>query len=316
MAEDVLISGATGFIGRNLLPRLLDAGLRVRAMSRRPPDKLDFAAHDHLEIVRADLLDSNSLAGVFDGVDVAFYLVHSMDGSVGHEKDFVARDKTAARNFARGAAQAGVDQIVYLSGLKPPGRASAHLESRREVEHIFAAGEVALTVLRAGFIIGDGSAGCVMLDALTETMDTLMVIPDFDNRTQPAYIDDVVAALIACLTLGEQAQAQVFEIGSRETVTYRELIEMYAGFAARQLDIVEVPWAPRGLSSAWISAISGLPYGLIQALSEGLSTDLLISDERLYEICDVPRTSPREAIRQAVAAREGARRLAAPRFAY
>ena len=301
MPEQILLSGATGFIGRNLLPGLLEAGHRVRATSRRAPSQIDFIPHDNLELAQVDLLDGDSVEGAFGGVDTAFYLVHSMEGSVGHEKEFVDRDKQAARNFARCAAAAGVGQIVYVSGLKPPGEASAHLESRREVERILAEGDVPLTVIRAGFIIGDGSAGCTMLDALTRTMDTLMVIPDFHNVTQPAFIDDVVAALMCCLTHHEQTAGQTFEIGSREKVRYCDLIRMYADFAGRDLELVEVPWAPRSLGSAWISAISELPYGLIQALSEGLSTDLCIGDESLYEICDVPRTPPKEAVRRAIA---------------
>jgi uncharacterized protein YbjT (DUF2867 family) len=300
MSQRILVSGATGFIGRNLLPELLDAGHQVRATSRRPARKLGFVPHVNLELAQADLLDWSSLAEVFDGIDVAFYLVHSMEGSVGHEKDFVERDKIAARNFARGAAEAGVEQIVYVSGLKPPGYASAHLESRREVERILSESDVALTVVRAGFIIGDGSAGCIMLDALTRTMDTLMVIPDFDNCTQPAYIDDVVAALVCCMTHRDATAGEVFEIGSRERVSYRKLIEMYARFSGHSLKLLQVPWAPRSIGSAWISAISDLPYGLIQALSEGLSTDLFVEDESLYQICDIPRTSPEEAIRRTV----------------
>lgn len=305
MSDQILVSGATGFIGRNLLPHLLDAGHRVRATSRKPTHHLDFVPHDRLELVQADLLDASSLDGVFEGVDAAFYLVHSMEGSVGHEKDFVERDKDAARNFARRAAEAGVEQIIYVSGLKPPGHASAHLESRREVERILSEGNSPLTVVRAGFIIGDGSAGCVMLDALTRTMDTLMVIPEFDNCTQPAYIDDVVAALMCCLTHRDDTAGRVFEVGSCERVSYRRLIEMYAKFSGHTLELIEVPWAPRSIGSAWISAISDLPYGLIQALSEGLSTDLFVEDEELYAICDVPRTSPKEAIRRVVEASRG-----------
>lgn len=300
MAEHILLTGATGFIGRHLLPALLDAGHRVRATSRRPAHQLDLTPHDNLECIQLDLLDGTSLDGTFEGIDTAFYLIHSMGGGVGREKEFVERDKRAARNFARRAARAGVSQIVYLSGLKPPGRASAHLESRREVERILLEGEVPLTVIRAGFIIGDGSAGCIMLDALTRTMDTLMVVPEFHNHTQPVYVDDVVAALMCCLSHRDQTLGQTFEVGSREQVTYLELIQMYARFAGRRLELIEVPWMPRSLGAVWLSAISDLPYGLIQALSEGLVTDLPVEDESIYQICDLPRTSPEEAMRLAV----------------
>lgn len=296
----ILLTGATGFIGHHLLPLLLDAGHRVRATSRRPAHQLDIPAHDNLECVQLDLLDGRSLDGIFAGIDTAFYLIHSMGGGIGREKEFVERDKQAARNFAGRAARAGVSQIVYLSGLKPPGQASAHLESRREVERILSEGDVPLTVLRAGFIIGDGSAGCTMLDALTRTMDTLMVVPEFHNRTQPAYVDDVVAAMMCCMEHRDQTCGRTFEVGSREQVTYLELIQLYADCAGRHLEFIDVPWMPRSLGAVWLSAISDLPYGLIQALSEGLVTDLPVEDESLYEICELPRTSPEEAMRLAV----------------
>lgn len=306
MAQQILLTGATGFIGRHLLPRLLDAGHRVRATSRRPAHQLDIPTHDNLECIQLDLVDRASFDRTFDGIDTAFYLIHSMGGGIGREKEFVERDKQAARNFACCAASAGVRQIVYLSGLKPPGQASAHLESRQEVERILsgkgtgAKGDVPLTVLRAGFIIGDGSAGCTMLDALTRTMDTLMVVPEFHNRTQPAYVDDVIAALMCCMSHRDQTAGRTFEVGSREQVTYLELIQMYADCAGRRLELIEVPWMPRSLGAVWLSAISDLPYGLIQALSEGLVTDLPVEDESLYEICDLPRTSPEKAMRWAV----------------
>lgn len=302
MSETILLTGATGFIGRHLLPKLLDEGHTVRAVSRRPADKLGLAPHERLEAVRADLLDAASLEAAFEGVDAAFYLVHSMEGGVGQEDDFVARDKRAAQNFARAAERAGVEQIIYLSGLKPPGQASAHLASRREVERILSQCEVPLTVLRAGFIIGDGSAGCVMLDALTRTMDTLMVVPDFHNVTQPAFVDDVIEALWCCLSHRDETAGQTFDVGSETPVTYRHLIATHAANAGRRLELVDVPWAPKWLGAAWISAISELPYSLIRALSDGLKTDLCVEDERLYDICQIPRTPPDEAIRRAVAA--------------
>ncbi len=268
MPETILLTGATGFIGHHLQPRLLAEGHHVRAVSRQPR-AADFPPHERLDFVKADLLDPAGLQDAFVGVDAAFYLVHSMEGGVGQDRDFVERDKRAARNFARCAEAAGVRQTIYLSGLKPPGEGSAHLKSRREVERILAESDVALTVLRAGFIIGDGSAGCVMLDALTKTMDTLLVVPEFHNATQPAFVDDVVEALVCCLSHRDDTAEETFEVGSTERVSYRDLIAMYADYSGRDLELLEVPWAPRSIGAAWIAAISELPYSLIRASERG-----------------------------------------------
>ena len=309
MPDTILLTGATGFVGHHLLPPLLQEGHRVRAMSRCPAHKTDLLPHQNLEVVQADLLDEDSLRGALEGVDTAYYLIHSLGGGVGHEKDFVFTDRNAAQNFAAQAERAGIKQTVYLSGLLPPDQASPHLASRREVERVLSTSEVPLTVLRAGFIIGDESAGCIMLDALTRSLDTLLVVPEFYSVTQPAYIDDVVNALLCCLHRRDEVVAKTLEVGSEEQVSYRELIELYAQAADRKLDFVDVPWAPRSLGAAFISAISELPYGLIRALSEGLTTnllietDLVVQDESLYEMCPLARTAPEEAIRRAVASR-------------
>jgi uncharacterized protein YbjT (DUF2867 family) len=300
--KTVLLTGATGFLGGFLLESLLERGYRVRATSRRPPHLVDLPDHPNLEIVRADMLRRSDLKTLFRGVDAAFYLVHSMDGGVGEAEEFVEKDREAARNFAEYAERADVGQIVYVSGLKPDKPISKHLSSRNEVERVLAESTVPLTVLRAGFIIGPGSAGYQMLTAVLSELSVMMTIPEFSSETNPAYVGDVVDALICCIEHLDETAGETFEIGSRETVTYREIMEFFAEYMGVDVEFVDVPWAPRAFGAAYISSISNLPYGLVRALSDGLEVDLYVTDERLYDVCRLPRTSPREAVRKSLRA--------------
>lgn len=296
----VLLTGATGFLGGFLLDALLERGYRVRATSRRPPHLVDLPDHPNLELVRADMLRRSDLKTLFRGVDAAFYLVHSMEGGVGDAEEFVEKDREAARNFAQFAERDGVEQIVYVSGLKPDKPISKHLESRNEVERVLDESDVPLTVIRAGFIIGPGSAGYQMLTSMLDRLTVMMTIPEFANETNPAYVQDVVEALICCIEHPDQTGGETFEVGSTEVVSYREIMEYFAEFMGKNVEFVDVPWAPRAFGAAFISSISDLPYGLVRALSDGLEVSLYVTDERIYDICDVPRTSPRDAVRKSL----------------
>lgn len=298
--DTVLLTGATGFLGGFLLEALLERGYRVRATSRRPPHLVDLPEHPDLEIVKADLLRRSDLKTVFRDVAAAFYLVHSMEGGIGDADAFVEKDRRAARNFAEYAERAGVGQIVYVSGLKPETPISKHLESRNEVERVLGESTVPLTVLRAGFIIGPGSAGYQMLTSLLDQLDVMLTIPEYDSETNPAYVEDVVEALICCIEHPEQTADEVFEVGSREVISYRGIMELFAEYLDEDVEWIDVPWAPRAFGAAFVSSLSDLSYGLVRALSDGLAVDLYVNDERIYDICDVPRTSPREAVRRSL----------------
>lgn len=280
----VLLTGATGFIGRRLLDSLLTHGARVRAVSRRPPHKTGLPQDLHLEVVQGDVLNPADLDRLLAGVSVAYYLIHSMEGGVEQVGDFVEKDRDAALAFGRAAARAGCSRIVYLSGLEPSEFVSAHLKSRNDVEGYLACGGVPVTTLRAGFIIGPGSAGFQMLQGIVGQLKTLMVNPDMYHKTQPAFIDDVVQALTLCLEQPAYTRGATFDLGAKEAVSYLDMIKAFCKHKGRPMRFIDVPWVPRELASAYICAVSDLPYALVMSLSEGLRTDLLATNRELYTL--------------------------------
>ena len=297
----VLVTGATGFIGRRLVDALLDDGEEVRAMSRRPAAQTGLPRDLRLELIQGDVQDPASLTRARHGVDALYYLVHSMEGGVGEEEAFIELDRLGARHMARAAADAGVSQIIYLSALEPPEDISAHLRSRLEVEAELRATGVPVTVLRAGFIIGPESAGFRMLRGIAGRLKVIMLHPDMHHRTQPAFIDDVITALVATRQLAPTTLNQTYDLGSREIVEYADMIRDFCRLSGRHVRFEEVPWVPRRMASIYIAAISDLPYGLVLSLSHGLATDLFVEHTALYDLCPkLQRTHPTEAMRRAL----------------
>lgn len=297
----VVLTGATGFIGRRLLARLLDRGHRVRAVSRRSAAQTGLGPHPNLEIVQADVLNKSHLPDVVAGARAAFYLVHSMEGDIGEEDAFIEKDRQASNNFGQAARDAGLSQILYLSGLRPTHEVSTHLSSRYEVELCLANWNVPVTVLRAGFIIGPQSAGFKMLQGVTSRLSTMLINPDMHHQTQPVYVDDVIDALVLSLENPEQVQGHTFDVGSRETASYFDMIRAFCKHQNVAVKFLEVPWVPQALASVYLSAVTDLPYALISSLSKGLSADLYAENEEIYSIFpQLPRTSPDEALRLSI----------------
>jgi uncharacterized protein YbjT (DUF2867 family) len=299
----VVLTGATGFIGKHLLPVLLGRGHRVRAVSRRGLGSRRPSC-DLFEEVCADLGDEQALERVLSGARVAIYLVHSMEGGVDEREAFARREEQMALGFGRAAARQGVEHIIYLGGLQSEDEeVSEHLRSRAQVERALAKGEVSVTTLRAGFIIGPGSAAFEMLRALTDRMRLMMIPPQLEHVTQPSCIEDVVDALVSCVEQPERVRGETLDVGMRERMSYFEIVELYRDVAGRDVQFLRVPWAPRQLSAVYVAAISGLSFTLVAALSEGMEVDLTLSDERLYELFpSLSRSTPREAMERSVRA--------------
>src|SRR6476619_5069727 len=212
----VLVTGATGFIGRRLVPELVERGLKVRAMTRRPE------AYDGPgEAVGGDVHDRSSLSDPLAGVDAAVYLVHSLD-----DPDFERKDAEAARTFGRAAAAAGVKQIVYMGGLgAEDDDLSAHLRSRREVEGLLGEAGVPVTVLRAAIVVGSGGISWELTRQLVKNLPAMVVPRWVSTHTQPIALDDVVRYLVG-VAGHEEALGKVFEIGGPDQLTYVDMLRV------------------------------------------------------------------------------------------
>src|ERR1700712_1598861 len=243
----ILVTGATGFIGRRLVPALIDEGHDVRAMTRRPE------AYDGPGApVGGDVNDADTLGPALEGVDVAYYLVHSLDAD-----DFEERDARAAQAFGEAAASAGVRQVVYLGGLGADNaELSAHLRSRREVEGLLGGGGVPVTVLRAGIVIGRGGISWELTRQLVKNLPAMVVPKWVATRTQPIAVDDVIRYLVGVAD-ESRALGKVFEIGGPEQMTYLEMMEVASEVAnGRRVPIFTVPVLTPRLSSYWISLVT------------------------------------------------------------
>lgn len=286
-----LVTGATGYIGGRLAPRLLDAGYEVRCLSRSAARLRDVPWSSRVEVVQGDLSDSATLASAFDGVDVAYFLVHSLG-----QKDFEDRDRTAAQNFAMAAKAAGVSRIVYLGGPEPPpgDDISPHLRSREEVARILLAGGVPTAVLRAAVIIGSGSASFEMLRYLTERLPVMVTPRWVSNRIQPISVRDVLRYLIGAATLPADVN-RAFDIAGTDVLTYREMMQRYARVAGlRHRVIVPVrplsPW----LSAHWVGVVTPVPNAIARPLVASLIHEAVAHEHDIAQYIpdEIPPGSP------------------------
>ncbi|SDL93141.1 Uncharacterized conserved protein YbjT, contains NAD(P)-binding and DUF2867 domains [Halogranum gelatinilyticum] len=278
----VLVTGATGFVGSRLVPALLDANHEVTVLVR---DAGRYTGPAAARVVEGDLLEPGSFDAALD-VDAAYYLVHSMQSG----GDFEDRDRRAARNFSAAASTAGVDRVVYLGGLgSERDRLSEHLKSRREVEHILADGDYALTTLRAAIIVGKGSAGFEMVRQLAKRLP-LMVTPKWvDTECQPIAIDDVVAYLVGVLDVPETA-GETYEIGGPDVLTYGEMLQKTGEQMGYRPLIVAVPVLTPRLSAYWVDLVTDVPKGVARPLIEGLRNPVVVNDDRICDLVPVELT--------------------------
>lgn len=292
----VVVTGATGYIGGRLVPRLLERGFRVRCLVRsvRKLRARPWADHPNVELVTADLEEFDTLREALVGAGAAYYLVHSM---VVAGAEYAEADLLLARNFARAAEQAGVKRILYLGGLGETGDGlSKHLRSRREVEAALAEGSVPVTVLRAAMIIGSGSASFEILRYLTERLPFMVTPRWVKTRCQPIGIRDVLLDLVGCLE-NDRTIGLTLDIGGKDVRTYAEIIQITA--EARGLSrrlIVPVPVLTPRLSSLWIHLVTPVPARIARPLAEGLRNEVVCRDTRVTELLPRERLGVREAI--------------------
>ena len=296
----VLVTGATGYIGGRLVPRLLDAGYRVRCVARSL-DKVrarPWAGRDGVELVQADVEDEAALGEALRGCTAAYYLVHSM---IVAGADYAERDRVLATTFGRAAAAAGVGRIVYLGGLGEEGsHLSAHLSSRREVEAALADGGVPVTTLRAAMIIGSGSASFEILRYLVERLPVMVTPRWVGTESQPIAVRDVLHYLVACLQVPETA-GRAIDIGGPDVLPYRELMQvMAAALGLRRRVIVPVPVLTPRLSSLWIHLVTPVSSRIARPLAEGLRNPVVCRDGEAQRLMPHERLPARGAIAAAL----------------
>ncbi|BCR05579.1 NAD(P)-dependent oxidoreductase [Desulfuromonas versatilis] len=299
-AKPILVLGATGYIGGRLVPRLLEAGYRVRAAARNPAKLRSraWSGHPQLELVQADVLDLHSLAEAAAGCGAAYYLVHSMNPRV---TDFARTDREAAQNMVTAAATAGLERIIYLGGLgQDDPSLSHHLRSRSEVGRILQAGGVPATILRAAMIIGSGSASFEILRYLVDRLPVMITPRWIDTPCQPIGVRNVLQYLVGCLECPETIGG-TFDIGQPEVVSYRRLMEIYAEEAGlHRRWIIPVPVLTPRLSAYWIHLVTPVPAAIAMPLAEGLRNPVICTDTRIRELIPQGLFDCRKAIRLAL----------------
>jgi uncharacterized protein YbjT (DUF2867 family) len=297
----ILVTGASGYVGGRLVPALLQAGYRVRAMGRFV-EKLacrPWAHHPGIERVQGDALDLSSLKAAVAGCGVAYYLVHSM---IAQKGGFVEADRAAARNMVAAAEAAGVERIIYLGGLAEAnhGNLSAHLASRIEVADILRSGRVPTTDLRAPMILGSGSASFEIMRYLVEHLPVMTTPRWVRSLNQPIAISNVIGYLVGCLEHPETT-GETFDIGGPDVMTYQRLLDVYAEEAGlRKRVIIPVPVLTPTLSAYWIRFVRPVPTAIALPLTQGLTSDAVCRENRIREIIPQNLISCREAIQVAL----------------
>jgi len=287
----ILVSGASGFIGRRLVRRLLlwpgSTNWSIRCMTRNANSLSGYFQDDrgNLEFVQADVQNYPELVKALAGVDIAFYLIHSMEGSSKEWKKFAERDRNAAENFAKAVNEAGVSRVIYLGGLTyaPDQELSKHMRSRMEVGEILKKSNAAVTIFRAAVILGQGGGSFQMLQYLVERLP-LMVCPKWVlTKCQPIAIDDVVEYLVRSIETNE-TKSKTFDIGGPEILTYLDMMVQYGKTLKKSIKIIIIPYLTPRLSSYWIDLITPVKASLARPLIDSLRHEAIVKDNSIANI--------------------------------
>lgn len=306
-ARLAVVTGATGYIGSRLVPELLAHGFDVRVLTRRAENVADRRWVHRVQVLEGDASDPAALAAALEGADLAYYLLHSMDG----RPHFARRDRALALGFGQAARQQRVGRVIYLGGLHPDGtELSAHLQSRVEVGQILLASGVPTVVLQAAMIIGSGSASFEMLRQLTRRLPAMVGPRWLRNRIQPIAVQDVLHYLVAAADLPPGTN-RTFDIGGPDVLTYREMIHRFAEIdGLRRRPVLALPVLTPWLASHWVGVITAIPASIARPLVGSLVHEVVCQEH------DLERTPAargdrllgfEEAVRHALAGPDGLR---------
>jgi uncharacterized protein YbjT (DUF2867 family) len=300
----ILVTGATGFVAGQLIPRLLERGHQVRAMARDPTRLHKQPWSTRVDLMAGDVMMAATLPAALHGVHTAYYLIHSMASGRGYTE----RDLVGARNFAEAAAAAGVQHILYLGGLADPQQPLApHLRSRIETGAMLRQGPVPVTEFRCGVIAGAGSGSFELIRRITELLPVIPGPPGLRKKTQPIAARNAVDYLLAGLD-HPQCQGRVFEIGGPEITTYADLMLRYARVRGLQRGVLLIPGLPVWLMALGTRVLTRVPHGVARAVLGGLANDSVVQQaDALRAFPEVKLIDYTSAAREAVAQMRRAR---------
>jgi len=293
----ILVTGATGFIGSRLISFLSSSGYAIKGMSRKK-----IQDSNNVKYVQADVFDVDQLEKTMSGIDVAYYLLHSMEGSSQKWKEFASRERIQAQNFLNAATKANVKRIIYLGGLVNDSlELSPHMKSRKEVGEILASGNIPVTQLRASLIIGAQGGSYAMLRYLVERLPVMVTPSWVKSLAQPIAVDDVIEYLVGCMNSPETS-GKIYEIGGPDTMTYEELMRVYSAYLNKNIFVLQIPFLTTRLSSYWVDLITPVKASLARPLIDSLVHDTIVSNNSITTIIPIRLKSVREAI--AIATKE------------
>ncbi|GAB5555979.1 MAG: SDR family oxidoreductase [Schleiferiaceae bacterium] len=288
----ILLTGANGYIGKRLLPLLLEAGHEVYCCVRDPKRFNPTLTSKKLHLVEVDFLNPS---GDCPDFDVAFYLIHSLSSN---HKRFEELEKKAAHNFNEFVKNSGAQQIIYLSGLKPIGVSSQHLESRNSVEEYIKEGDIPVTILRAGIVVGSGSASFEIIRDLVEKLPFMITPKWLNSKCQPIAIRNVLHYLTSIIGQ-ENTFDQTFDIGGHEVLTYKEMLLQFAEVRKLRRWIVTLPVLTPRLSSYWLYFVTSTSYFLAKNLVNSMKVDVVCRNLRLQELYPTQLLSYKDSVEKA-----------------
>jgi uncharacterized protein YbjT (DUF2867 family) len=319
----ILVTGASGFIGSRVVSKLLSLALssssnknyEILCLSRNRDSLKDryWKHEDVLKIVEADVNNYPQLVKAMNGVNVAFYLIHSMEGLSKEWKEFAQRDRTAAENFAKSATECGVERIIYLGGLihgesrEDYNKLSEHMRSRKEVGDILRTSTAGVTIFRAAIILGQGGGSFQMLEYLVKRLP-VMVCPKWVlTKSQPISVDNVVEYLVKSINVKE-TEGRDFDIGGTEVLTYLQMMKRYAKMLNKSIRIIIIPFLTPRLSSYWVDLITPVRASLARPLIDSLKHEATVKDDTIKKLIPLRLRTFEEAVKAAEAEEKVKRR--------